>query len=64
MTSTNSIALIYPSLSFAIVTILLLSNLPVLYASNSNLDNTIQNKFEFEDSINLTNNERDSVWAD
>jgi hypothetical protein len=63
MTSTNSIALIYPSLSFAIVTILLLSDLPVLYASNSNLDNTIQNKFEFEDSINLTNNERDSVYG-
>lgn len=62
-TSTNSNALIYTFLSFAIVTILLLVDLPILYASNINLDNTIQNKFEFEDSINLTNNERDSVYG-
>jgi BNR repeat-like domain len=62
-TPTYSNTLIYPSLYLAIVTISLLVDLPVLYASNINLGNTIQNKFEFEDSINLTNNERDSVYG-
>jgi BNR repeat-like domain len=65
MTPIKSIALglIYPSLPFVIALILLLSDLPVLYASNSNLDTIFQNKLEFEDSVNLTNNERDSVYG-
>jgi hypothetical protein len=62
MASINSIALIYHSLPFAIIITLLLSDLPVLYASNSNLDTPFL-KFEFGDSINLTNNERDSVYG-
>jgi hypothetical protein len=41
---------------------LLLSNLPLVYAS-SNLDNTNQKKLEFRDTVNLTNNERDSVYG-
>ncbi len=50
-------------LSMVIVMILLqLSNLPTLYASN-NLDNINQKNLEFGDIINLTNNERDSVYG-
>ena len=37
--------------------------MPVLYASNSNLDTTFLKKFEFGDLTNLTNNERDSVYG-
>jgi hypothetical protein len=62
MTSINSIVLTYHSLPFAIVVILSLSGLPVLQASN-NLDATSLKKFEFGDSTNLTNNERDSVYG-
>jgi hypothetical protein len=53
-----------PFLSFAIAIILLLSNLPLVYASG-NLDNTNQKKseLEFRDTVNLTNNERDSVYG-
>jgi hypothetical protein len=40
---------------------LLLSNLPVVYASNN--DDNINQKSEFGDTINLTNNERDSVYG-
>jgi len=71
MTLSSPIAPIYskvvsvlsPSLSLAMVMILLLpSNLPAVHASN-NLDNTNQKKLEFRDTINLTNNERDSVYG-
>jgi hypothetical protein len=50
-----------PSLSLAMTITLLLSNLSVVHASN-NLDN-INQKSEFVDTINLTNNERDSVYG-
>jgi len=51
-----------PSLAFAAVIMLLLPNLSDLLASN-NLDNTSQKKFEFREIINLTNNEKDSVYG-
>jgi hypothetical protein len=44
------------------ITLLLLSNLPAVHSSN-NLDNTSRNKLEFRDTVNLTNNERDSVYG-
>jgi hypothetical protein len=70
MTIINPIAPVYskvvslpsPSLSLAVAITLLFSNLPVVYAS-SNLDSTNQKKLEFRDTINLTNNERDSVYG-
>ena len=64
MTSACSkvISVLSPFLSLAIATILLLSNLPLVYAS-SNLDNTDHKKLEFRDIVNLTNNERDSVYG-
>jgi hypothetical protein len=53
-----------PFLSLVIATILVLSNIPLVYTS-SNLDNTNHKKLEleFRDTINLTNNERDSVYG-
>ncbi|MPZ07826.1 MAG: hypothetical protein GEU26_15670 [Nitrososphaeraceae archaeon] len=49
-------------LTLVIAITLFLSNLLVVQASN-NLDNTNQKKLEFRDTINLTNNERDSVYG-
>ena len=49
------------SLPLTIAIILLPSNLANVYASN-NLDN-IKQKLEFADTVNLTNNERDSVYG-
>src|SRR5918996_4785897 len=56
------VSLLSPSLSLAVAITLLFSNLPVVYAS-SNLDSTNQKKLEFGDTINVTNNERDSVYG-
>ncbi|MPZ05420.1 MAG: hypothetical protein GEU26_03215 [Nitrososphaeraceae archaeon] len=57
------VCMLNPSLSLAMaIILLLLSNLPAVHASN-NLDNTNQKKLEFRDTINLTNNERDSVYG-
>ena len=56
------ISVLSPSLSLAIVITLLLSILSDVHAS-SNFDNTNQKKLEFRDTINLTNNERDSVYG-
>jgi hypothetical protein len=56
------ISILFPSLSLAIAITLLLPNLLVVNAS-SNLDNTNQKKLEFRDTINLTNNDRDSVYG-
>jgi hypothetical protein len=59
------VSVLNPSLSLAMAMILLLlSNLPAVHASN-NLDNTNRNKLEleFRDTVNLTNNERDSVYG-
>lgn len=56
------ISFMCPSLPLAIAIILLLSNLATVYASN-NLDSTNQKKLEFGDTINLTNNDRDSVYG-
>lgn len=58
----KGLPILNPSLSLAMVTTLLLSNMPVLYASN-NLDTINQKKLEFGDTINLTNNERESVYG-
>jgi hypothetical protein len=68
MTLIDIITPIYPkiasvsSLSLAIIIVLLLPNLPDVHASN-NLDNTGQKKLVFGDTINLTNNEKDSVYG-
>jgi hypothetical protein len=70
MTFINPIAPIYlkvvsvlsSSLSLAIAITLLLLPIPVVHASN-NLDSTNQKKLEFGDTINLTNNEKDSVYG-
>jgi hypothetical protein len=56
------ISVLSPSLSLAIVITVLLSILSDVHAS-SNFDNTNQKKLEFRDTINLTNNERDSVYG-
>lgn len=57
------VSVLNPSLSLAMaMVLLLLSNLPAVHASN-NLENTNQKKLEFRDTINLTNNERDSVYG-
>jgi len=57
------VSVLNPSLLLAMaITLLLLSNLPAVHSSN-NLDNTSRNKLEFRDTVNLTNNERDSVYG-
>jgi hypothetical protein len=56
------VSILNPSLSLALAITLLLSNLPFVYAGN-NLDNINQKKLEFGDTVNLTNNERDSVYG-
>jgi hypothetical protein len=56
------VSILNPSLSLALAITLLLSNLPFVYAGN-NLDSINQKKLEFGDTVNLTNNERDSVYG-
>jgi hypothetical protein len=51
-----------PSLSLVLAITLLLSNFPFVHAGNK-LDSINQNKIEFGDTVNLTNNERDSVYG-
>ena len=61
--SLKVVCMLNPSLSLAMARILLLlPNLPAVHASN-NLDNTNQKKLEYRDTMNLTNNERDSVYG-
>jgi hypothetical protein len=54
-------SILNPSLPLVMAITQLLSNLSVVYASNN--DHNINQKSEFGDTINLTNNERDSVYG-
>jgi hypothetical protein len=51
------------SLAFAVITMLLLSNLLGGVHAINNFDNVGQKKLEFRDTINLTNNDKDSVYG-